>query len=339
MGKNRDFSKFPNAITVLDSGNVGIGTSSPASLLTLFDSTTPKISFQNSGAIRAAIQSDSSSLILNSVTGNDIRFQCDSTERMRINSGGGINIGSGGVNAFSNGLTSFNLDMATVGLFSYSAQLYLFNNTYHNGSTGFYYKYTGSGVGGMVVENAGNITFVTAPSGTAGNLVTLSTRMIISETGNVAIGTSSPQRLLDVRGTVNLSTTAPTVSATSGAYADIHLRTFSGASSSPARISVVDNWIEYVATFTDGHRFRNYSSNGVLRELMNITSTGNVGIGTAGPVSTNLVGSLTIVKSYSGDTPTSTTAQTYYTNQSNLYLFGRNAGLSIISIKLGSLLV
>lgn len=57
----------------------------------------------------------------------------------------------------------------------------------------------------------------------------------------------------------------------------------------------------------------------------------NVGIGTASPVSTNLVGSQTIVKSYNSDTPTSTTAQTYYTNQSNLYLFGRNAGLSIIS--------
>lgn len=29
MGKNRDHSKFPNAITVLDNGNVGIGTNSP----------------------------------------------------------------------------------------------------------------------------------------------------------------------------------------------------------------------------------------------------------------------------------------------------------------------
>jgi hypothetical protein len=61
-----------------------------------------------------------------------------------------------------------------------------------------------------------------------------------------------------------------------------------------------------------------------------INGDGNVGIGTAGPVSTNLTGSLTIVKSYSGDTPTSTTAQNYYNNQSNLYLFGRNAGLTMV---------
>jgi hypothetical protein len=79
---------------VTNTGNVGIGTSSPGSLLTLFDSSTPKIAFQNSGAIRAAIQADSSSLILNSVTGNDIRFQCDSAERMRITSGGSVLIGT-----------------------------------------------------------------------------------------------------------------------------------------------------------------------------------------------------------------------------------------------------
>lgn len=56
----------------------------------------------------------------------------------------------------------------------------------------------------------------------------------------------------------------------------------------------------------------------------------NVGINTNTPLSTNLLGALTIVKSYSSDTPASTTAQTYYTNQSGLYLFGRNSGLTIV---------
>jgi hypothetical protein len=65
-------------------------------------------------------------------------------------------------------------------------------------------------------------------------------------------------------------------------------------------------------------------------ERMRITSGGNVGIKTTTPVCTNLVGSMTIVKSYNGDTPTSTTAQTYDINQSNLYLFGRNAGLTLV---------
>ena len=65
-------------------------------------------------------------------------------------------------------------------------------------------------------------------------------------------------------------------------------------------------------------------------ERISITSKGNIGIGTTIPVCTSLVGSMTIVKSYNGDTPTSTTAQTYDINQSNLYLFGRNAGLTMV---------
>ena len=91
-------------LRITSGGNVGIGTSSPGSLLTLFDSSTPKIAFQNSGAVRAAIQADSSSLILNSVTGNDIRFQCDSSEKMRITSGGNVLIGQTSATGASNGI-------------------------------------------------------------------------------------------------------------------------------------------------------------------------------------------------------------------------------------------
>jgi hypothetical protein len=92
--QNTQITAKPGAYTYFNAGNVGIGTSSPGSLLTLFDSSTPKIAFQNSGAVRAAIQADSNSLILNSVTGNDIRFQCDSTERMRITSAGSVLVGT-----------------------------------------------------------------------------------------------------------------------------------------------------------------------------------------------------------------------------------------------------
>jgi hypothetical protein len=75
---------------------------------------------------------------------------------------------------------------------------------------------------------------------------------------------------------------------------------------------------------------RNDPSCSNLTERMRITSGGNVGIGTPSPVTTNLVGSVTIVKSYNGDTPPSPSAQSYDINQSNLYLFGRNAGLTLV---------
>jgi len=77
-----------------DGGNVGIGTSSPGSLLTLYATTTPTIAFQNSGAVRGYLSADSGNNIYNAVTGNGHVFQCDSTERMRIHAGGAVSIGS-----------------------------------------------------------------------------------------------------------------------------------------------------------------------------------------------------------------------------------------------------
>lgn len=118
-----------------NTGYIGIGTSTPGSLLTLFDTTTPKIAFQNSGAIRAAIQSDSSSLILNSVTGNDIRFQCDSGEKVRITSPGflkasntgtypysGTNVHEIASSASDNTLVIYNSGASPSGIFMYYFQ-------------------------------------------------------------------------------------------------------------------------------------------------------------------------------------------------------------------------
>ena len=77
-------------------GNVGIGTSSPTQNLSIYASTTPVLGFTNSGAERATIFANSNSLYLNSLTGNDIRFLLDSTERMRITSVGNLLVGTTG---------------------------------------------------------------------------------------------------------------------------------------------------------------------------------------------------------------------------------------------------
>jgi hypothetical protein len=46
---------------------------------------------------------------------------------------------------------------------------------------------------------------MTAPSGTAGNALTLSTKMVILDSGNVGIGTTGPGYPLDVTGTIRAS--------------------------------------------------------------------------------------------------------------------------------------
>jgi hypothetical protein len=82
-----------NVLNITGAGNVGIGTNLPGSLLTLYATTTPTIAFQNAGAVRGYISADSGNNIYNAVTGNGHVFQSDSTERMRITSGGNVYIG------------------------------------------------------------------------------------------------------------------------------------------------------------------------------------------------------------------------------------------------------
>jgi hypothetical protein len=138
---------------------------------------------------------------------------------------------------------------------------------------------------------SGTDTKVTSPNerfwieNTAGSI-------IISASSGIGIGTTNPTRSLDVRGYVNLGSSTPSTSGSG--YADIHLRTYSGATSSPAKIQVVDNWMDFYTTYTDGYRFRNYSSDGVVRDLITITGTGYVGIGITSPL-TSLGKTLTVI--------------------------------------------
>jgi hypothetical protein len=87
MGQNRDLSKFPNAITVLDNGNVGIGTTSfsegtqPTGTISIIPNSSvssgPLIQFAGNGRIRPAstgdrLSIDGNALFLNSVFGGNI---------------------------------------------------------------------------------------------------------------------------------------------------------------------------------------------------------------------------------------------------------------------------
>ena len=168
---------------------------------------------------------------------------------------------------------------------------------------------SGSNIFGNSVSNVQQFTGSLQVSGSSHNIL-----------GNVGIGATSSVVLLSLGkiGTANQI----------GFYDGATAKGFIGIAASTSDIIGTDALNDMV--------IRPSSAGNLLfaiggTERVRITSGGNVGMGTTSPVSTNLTGSLTIVKSYSSDTPTSTTAQTYYTNQSSLYLFGRNSGLSIIS--------
>lgn len=294
-GTTNYLPKFTGSTTIGDSlvysssTGVGIGTSSPTDMLHIANSgtnnynsirwTNPNstadlyVGIGGSATPNSALQNNA---YIYNRTNSAIVFATNDIERMRISSSGYVGIGT------NNPLTKLDSKISATGTITENAAfrdsstngnaLQIFNGNNEARIRAVYYD----------TASDQNITFWTITAG--GNQ---GERMRISANGNIGIATSSAQRTLDVRGVVNLSTTAPSVSSTSGAYADIHLRTWSGATSSPARISVIDNWIDYVSTYTDGHRWLNYSSDGVLAERMRLTGSGTLYIGTTNNSSVN----------------------------------------------------
>jgi len=179
-----------------NAGNVGIGTTSPGSLLTLYATTTPTIAFQNSGAVRGYLSADSANNIYNAVTGNGHVFQCDSTERMRITSGGNVGIGTTAPNRnlhikSSNGGATAQLQFESIG--TVKGYMGVFSDTIYITSGGTFnsgWSLDGSfGVASMELNsfNGGStVLFSTANSNS-----TPTERMRITSDGKVMIGTTS----------------------------------------------------------------------------------------------------------------------------------------------------
>jgi hypothetical protein len=147
--------------------------------------------------------------------------------------------------------------------------------------------------------------------------------MRLTATGNLGIGTNSPSGIFQA-GISN-----------AGIYFDVSTqytpKIIAAGTISDIQIQSVGNGGNVYLNAPGTTSLIGMSVNG--SERMRITSAGQIGVNTSSPVTTSLTGSITIYKSYNADQASvpSTTAQTYYSNQHGLYLFGRNSGLSIIS--------
>jgi hypothetical protein len=159
---------FTQAMVLDNSGNLGIGITSPTITLDVFgsgmrvkDATRTVILTQNySGGVGA----------LGSETNNSFMFITNNTERMRIDSSGNVGIGvtpsawttSNSVKALQIGNTS--------ALWSFSStNAYLSNNSYYNGSNRIY---STTNTAAELVLSGNVIELYGAPSGTAGTAVT-----------------------------------------------------------------------------------------------------------------------------------------------------------------------
>jgi hypothetical protein len=264
--------KFTTAQTermrITDTGNVGIGTTSPGERLAVsgnIQTTNATYNFvgATSGSVQAQFAANGGGTVdLRAVSNHPMTFNTNNTEKMRITSAGNVGIGTTGpfTKLQVNGAIAAG---AELGVSYYIATDSAIRNDASAGNT----MYFDSGVGGG--STTGDFQFRSTASFT--------TRMMIrGSDGNVGIGTSAPDRKLDVQGSGSITVRSRSTD-TSGATVGILAAEHASGSSLQNRAGV-----GYTAIISTGAADPLILSTNST-EHMRITSAGNVGIGTTSP--------------------------------------------------------
>ena len=230
---------------ITSAGNVGIGTTSPIRALDVRGGTTDIVAnfeSSDSGAYIAlqdnATSSDTSVLV--GAVGNALRIDTGDTESLRIDSSGNVGIG-----------TSSPASKAHIKVAGSSGTNVL---SLENDSNKFDFRLSGSDL--LIRDGA-------------------SDRVVLNSSGNVGIGTSNPDGILDIKG--NFETQKALVfTNTQGTGQTSYIRSH-GLNG------------EALSLYHGGNRMQRWESDGTIKfessgsERMRIDSSGNVGIGTSSP--------------------------------------------------------
>ncbi len=180
MSKQTELAQVADTITV-NSGNVGIGTDSPARTLEVY-STAPAIKLNNGTNAftigTGAFVDGSNSLVF---------FDEGVGERMRIDASGNVGIGVT-PSAWASGQGSIQFKDGGLSAWSNGAlNGYIYSNAYYDGTNNRYIN-NGSAGSYAINNSTGAHVWFTAPSGTAGNAVSFSESMRIDSSGNLLVG-------------------------------------------------------------------------------------------------------------------------------------------------------
>ena len=185
-------------INVNNSGNVGIGTSSPVTQLHIQKATGGLAGVQISSSTYGStltdglfVGIDDSNTYLYNYENTPLTFGTNSTERLRIDSSGNVGIGTS--SPHSNSGTNLHIHGSNT-----TAELRLTNTT------------TGTGANGSVIQQGGNTLYIS--NSEAGNIAfenNGSERIRIDSSGKVGIGTQSPAERLHVAGDIRIEDTSP----------------------------------------------------------------------------------------------------------------------------------
>jgi hypothetical protein len=270
---------------VFDNGtNVGIGTITPNGKLTINSTGDNNIRLENGSelAIIRVLTTGALDIWSHGDTANEIFFRQGTgsgTVKMTLDASGNLGLGVT-PSAWGAGSFAFQTQGGAVWSFS-SAYMDIWQNSYYNGTSSIY---TTTAAASFYRQAAGSHEWNIAPSGTAGCTITWTNGMTLTNGGNVGIGTTTPDRKLDIA-CANASDTKLVIRTACG---------FAGSYSPSLDFHVGG----YESTCTTGQikmcGTNNYSGDMIfstqlsgtinpLVERMRISCGGNVGIGTTSP--------------------------------------------------------
>ena len=245
------------------SGNVGIGTSSPTRKLSVVGAGNTYINVNSgndtsvAGILFGGTTSPSNGQVVYDNSANSMTFVVGGSGRAVINSSGNVGIGT------SSPASRFTVNSGAAGVVS----------NFTDGVAQGLALVTGTGYFGFYNPNYGAITFRDGSNGAE--------NVRITDSGNVGIGTSSPDAKLDILGP-------------SGDQ--IRLRT---AETEEYRIgrSTSTGYLDFYGSQTG---YTGYTFGGVNGERMRIDSAGKVGIGTSAPTDLLTVSNGSIASTIAG---------------------------------------
>jgi hypothetical protein len=241
-------------LTVGQDGNVGIGTTSPATALdvNITSTSSATVAQFGSGSIVGGLQIETDGNLtwgFNALNTRSLTFSTNQTERMRIDGSGNVGIGVTSPSSYTFG------DLAVSG--GTSAGLTLVSGTTGLGTLAFADGTAGNAAyRGYVQYNHLTDNFLFGASGTE--------RMRIDGSGNVGIGTSSPNQLLSLNSTI----------------AGERGISFDQSGTQRIKLLYTNSTGAFVINNTTSG-YTSFENNG--SESARIDSSGNVGIGTSTP--------------------------------------------------------
>ena len=209
-------SGYSALMALTSTGNLGIGTSSPAAKLHV-QATQASMNMRSTGTGNPYIDfyTSTSSLVGNiyGIDGGGMAIGTSGgTERLRVDASGNLGLG-----VTPSAWTTFKVmqlgNFGAIGGVN-STSMNMFANTFYDGA----FKYINTASASRYRMD-GEHTWYVAPSGTAGNAITFTQAMTLDASGNLGVGTTSPSEKLEVAGTIKVTGTNVYIAPSTGTSA------------------------------------------------------------------------------------------------------------------------